>query len=524
MRIGFASLYSWRPHVEHLSYLANLVRKIGHETYFLTCDGDLSTCYTRELRQIRPDWQECLLCRAGGIRSYSKHGVSSIAQCLPKVTPEFGSPRDWAISSASTLGRYESDEDFNSLEFLSTVDRLSPAVAHTYAAAINWIEKLNIEAVVVFNGRIDATRAVFEAGMAKKIPVVSLERTWFGDGVQLLPLENCLGLRNITRMVAEWKDRPLRADQARKAARLIASRFLRLNHNEWRAYNVDACVLPWPIKRAESKILLIPSSRNETWGHPDWECGWKHPLAAYDALIENFRWDPANLVLRCHPNWSENIGKNDGKRAEEMYTQWARERGIHIIQSNDKTSTMELIREADAVIVASGSAALESAALGKQVIRIAPANYQSAGISEDATSPEMLSRVILRSDLSLAEANDAEERVRENALRFAYAITYRIPQYVEQVRCMTPTSYLYRDDGDPERLIRLFRSGLLETDDAAFAADTDEETFIVELMRQHRWVDLMDIESIPYDLNPMHRRPAFRAVDSVRKLLRHGDR
>lgn len=524
MRIGFASVYSWRPHVEHLSYLANLVRTIGHETLFLTCDGDLSTCYTRELRQIRPDWQECFMCRSGGIRSYAKNGVSSIAQCLPKVTSEIVTPRDWAISSASTLGRYESDDDFNSVEFHSTVDRLLPVVAHTYAAAINWIEKFNIDALVVFNGRIDATRALFEAGIAKKIPVVSLERTWFGDGIQLLPQENCLGLRNITRVVAEWKDRPLKADQARKAARLIASRFLRLNHNEWRAYNVDASVLPWPVTRAETKILLIPGSRNEIWGHPDWECGWKHPLAAYDALIEHFRWNPADLVLRCHPNWSENIGKFDGKRAEEMYTQWAKRREINIIPSHDKTSTLGLIEEADAVVIASGSAALESAALGKQVIGIGPANYQSADIREDATSPDMLSRVILRRDRSSAEANDEEERVRRNALRFAYTIAYRIPQYVEQVRCLTPTSYMYRDDGDPERLIRLLRHGMLESDDVTFATDSGEEKFIVELMRQHRWDDLMNSDNIPFGLRPMRRRPIFRGVDYVRNLLRRGDR
>lgn len=524
MRIGFVSLYSWRPHVEHLSYLAKLVRQIGHETFFLTCDGDLSTCYTRELRQIRPDWQECLLCRSGGIRSYAEKGVSSIAQCLPKVTSEFVSARDWAFSSASTLGRYESDEDFNSVDFLSIVERLSPAVAHSYSAATNWIEKFNIEALVVFNGRIDATRAVFEAGMAKKIPVASLERTWFGDGVQLLPQENCLGLRSVTQMVGEWKDRPLKADQARNAARLIASRFLQLNHNEWRAYNLDARVLPWPVTRAETKILLIPGSRNEIWGHPDWESGWEHPLTAYDALIDHFRWSSADLVLRCHPNWAENIGKTDGKLAEDMYTQWAKKRGVNVIPSYDQTSTLGLIEQADTVVVASGSAALESAALGKQVIGIAPANYQSAGLRDDATCPGMLASVILRRDRTPAEATDEEARVRRNALRFAYTIAYRAPQYVQQVRCLTPTRYLYRDDGDPERLIRLLRHGILEPDDATFATDSAEETLITELMRQHRWHDLMFDESLPSDLRPMHRRPMFRVVDSVRNLMRHGDR
>lgn len=524
MRIGFVNFYSWRPHVEHLSYLAKLVRQAGHETYFLTCDADLSTCYTREMRKVRPDWQECLLCRAGGIRSYAGEGVSSIAQCLPEAMPDCPNARGWAFSSASTLGRFESDEDFNSNEFISLVDRLSPAVARAYAAATNWIEKLNMEALVVFNGRMDATRAIFEAGLAKKIPVVSLERTWFGDGVQLLPQENCLGLRSVTRMVGEWKDRPLKADQARKAARLIATRFLQRNHNEWRAYNLDARVLPWPVAGAVTKVLLIPGSRNEIWGHPDWESSWEHPLLAYDALIDHFGWHSADLVLRCHPNWAENIGKTDGKRAEDMYIRWARQRGVNVIPSDDKSSTLGLIEQADAVVVASGSAALESAALGKQVIGIAPANYQSAGIRADATSPSMLASVVLRRDRTPTEVADEEARVRRNALRFAYTIAYRAPQYVQQVQCVTPTRYLYRDDGDPERLIRLLRHGALEPDDATFATDSAEETLITELMRQRRWHDLMFDESLQSELRPMHRRPMFRVVDSVRNLMRHGDR
>ena len=56
MRIGFASVYSWRPHVEHLAFLARMVEKAGHETHFLTCDADLDNCYTREMRG-RPGWE-----------------------------------------------------------------------------------------------------------------------------------------------------------------------------------------------------------------------------------------------------------------------------------------------------------------------------------------------------------------------------------------------------------------------------------------------------------------------------------
>src|SRR3569832_2269919 len=115
MRIGFASIYSWRPHVEHLRFLAGLVQGAGHQAYFLTCDGDLPDCYARELRG-RPAWRECLDCRLGGIRSYATQRGSSIGQLARGAAPGPAAPAEWAASSASTLGRFESGQDFSSDE------------------------------------------------------------------------------------------------------------------------------------------------------------------------------------------------------------------------------------------------------------------------------------------------------------------------------------------------------------------------------------------------------------------------
>src|SRR5690349_20946252 len=122
MRIGFAAIYSWRPHVEHLQFLTALARKAGHETFFLSCDGDLSSCYTRELRG-RAAWVECLQCRAGGINSYDYPNAQSIGELAGDAQAE-AQARTWVTSSASTLGRFETDEDFASPEFGKIAGRL----------------------------------------------------------------------------------------------------------------------------------------------------------------------------------------------------------------------------------------------------------------------------------------------------------------------------------------------------------------------------------------------------------------
>jgi hypothetical protein len=524
MRVGFAAIYSWRPHVEHLYFLAELARKGGHEAYFLTCDSDLPDCYTRELRG-RSAVRECLQCRFGGIRTYTKSNVASIGKLAASADGSVAASRDWALSSASTLGRYESDADYNSGEFAQTASRLFPAVQLSYQAALAWIGKNKLDAVCVFNARMDATRAIFEAAKTVGIRAVSLERTWFGDGVQLLPDENCLGLRSVDALVAAFRDRPLTKAQALQAASHVAGRFLRTNTKEWRAYNTKAKSVDWPVANGRRKILLIPGSRNEIWGHPDWDAGWAQPTDAYDALMRQLALRPQDLILRCHPNWGERIGKQDGSFSERYYTDWAARRGVLCIPSVDMTSTLGLIGQCDAMVVASGSAALEAGMLGKQVIGIAPANYQEAGFRDSALTPEQLQAVTLHVDLEPDERRRVARHIARQALRFCYTMAHRIAQYTRFVKADTSANYRYDFAADPLRLSRLLSSGRLEADDGTFAPNSAGEDEILDLIAGNQWGSLVAEAEVTADhYTNLRRRPLLRSVDWVAKWKPIGDR
>lgn len=524
MRIGFASIYSWRPHVEHLHFLARLAREDGHHTEFLTCDAELPSCYTRELRDKRPDWQECLMCRIGGIRSYESRHVTSIGQYSDPKSHSSNASREWAYSSASTLGRFETSGDYSGPEFGAIVAKLQPSIEKTYQAALAWIEDKRLDALAIFNGRIDNTRAILEAARHKGIPFVSVERTWFGDGLQILPDENCLGLRSVNQLVADWSDKALTGPQARKAASFIASRFLSQNYKEWRAYNSNAQVKPWPARGGRHKFLLIPGSLNEQWGHPDWSSQWPHPVDAYNAIIEHFGLEASDLVLRCHPNWGEKIGKNDGHLSEEFYLSWARERGIHAIPSQDRTSTIGLIDECEVMVIGAGSSGLEAGALGKQMIGISPSIYQHASMRDNAYSQEQVCRLKLRSEMSAIEQFAAENSVRRQALRFAYTITYRYAQYVDYVRCIEPTRFVYKAGADPRRFIEILKNNELEPDDAEFASSPDAEDFVLQSMKNSRWNEFV-AEPVPStELMGIARRRPFGLVDSIRHRMQRGDR
>jgi len=247
MRIGFSSIYAWRPHVEHLHYLAALARQAGHQVSFLTCDADLSSCYTKQMRPSRSKISHCMRCMMGGFRSYESSGIRSIGQLADSSLVIPNGASTWCHSSASTIGRFESDADFESSEFESFVHDLTEPTHKVYGAARRWIDQERLDAICLFNGRMDATRAVLEAARSAQLPFVSIERTWFGDGLQMLPNENCLGLRAVDAMMVDWRNKPLTRMQALQAVSHVASRFLRRNGKEWRAYNLSAQTTRWPV-------------------------------------------------------------------------------------------------------------------------------------------------------------------------------------------------------------------------------------------------------------------------------------
>lgn len=523
LRIGFASVYAWRPHVEHMMFLARMVQQAGHTAAFLSCDADLPACYTRELRDVRPGWMECLMCRAGGVRSYAADDVSSIGASAGDAA-SVPSAAEWAASSASTLGRFESPQDYAGQEFAALRARLAPSVSLAYRAAAEWIRRERLDAVCVFNGRMDATRGIFEAARAAGVRVVSFERSWFGDGIQLLPEENCLGLRSVHAMVGEWSQRPLTGTQARHAAGRVAARLAGTNVTEWRAYNVQAHDAGWPAQ-GRRRILLLPGSLNEIWGQPDWQSEWDSPTAAYDALMEHLGLAPQDLVMRCHPNWGERIGKNDGRLPEQYYTEWARSRGVHVIASRDTMSTMGLVAQCDAVVLASGSAALEAAALGRQVIATAPSTYQEAGFRTDASSPTRMRQVRLHADLPPAERVVAERRLRRLGLRFCYTMTHRLPQYVQHVRALSSSEYRYPAGADPQRFMNLLSTGRLQADDEHFATGEAEEDAVLERMAAGEWASLAAApDADAREFPRVHRRWLLRPIDFIRAKLPVGDR
>ena len=516
MRIGFSNIFSFRPHVEHLYYLSMLIRQAGHEVFFLACDGGVSNCYPRALKGTSK-LTECPRCILGGVRSYPVGPVTSISASTTEL--DTATLDRLALSSSCTLNRTESDSDWFKPEVIAVRKSLYEPIASVHESAMRWIERNRLDAVICFNGRMDLTRALTYACERSGIPYLTHERTWFGDGLYLIPNANCLSIAPFNKMAIEFESKPLTASQARLAGKLASERFLQRNSLEWRVYNKNPDPTPWPLSSLGLRILVLPSSRNEFAGHDEWKSGWTDNTQALDDLFAAFSIKSEQVVVRCHPNWAENIGKVTGEKSSELYQNWTAKRGIHCIFSEQKASTYDLIQQADIVVMNGGSSAVEAGVCGKQVICLGPVNYENAGFVRVFRDRESFNNAGALSEI------DPDTVIRKT-LRFLYLSARRFPQYVDYVRAAETTRYAYFEGAEPEQLVSMLKTGTVVADDSTYASDMLGEDQVIELLKRKAWGQLADYEVPLPELKPLkvERRMGLRWVDALRAKLPLGDR
>ncbi|GAA0556675.1 hypothetical protein GCM10008997_00790 [Halomonas salifodinae] len=515
MNIGFVNMFAFRPHVEHLIYLSKIMKDAGHNVYFLTCDAAVSNCYARAIKGTGK-FKECSKCIVGGVRSYTGENVSSVTN-QPSDLAESELER-LALSSSCTLARTESDREWFDPDVIRIRHSLYSPIGSVYESTRKWIRDKKLDGVICFNGRMDLTRAVTYACESSSIPFITHERTWFGDGIQLVPNGNCLGLKALGELVKEYDDKPLTAPQALYAGKLIGERFLQRNSLEWRLYNKNPEPAAWPIDAPGKRVLVVPSSKNEFAGHEDWETGWEDNTKALDDFFDVFDIRAEQVVLRCHPNWSENIGQVTGERSLSLYQRWAEVKGIYFIGSEEKASTYDLIQQADIVILNGGSSAVEAGACGKQVVSLGPAPYEQAGFAQ-----------VFRSRQEMEESGLLEldqELIRRKTLRFLYVRSHRYPQFVDFVKAVETTKYRYFEGAKPDAIVEMLKTGEIQPDDPTYGECEESENEVVALLKCHDWGRLANQESVAltgpsYEVS---RRLGFNWVDRVRSMFSRGDR
>lgn len=520
MTIGFVNLFSWRPHMEQMLHLARQCKKEGREVRFLTCNASLPSCYALEIRKSHKP-VGCAKCILGSVRSYETQNITAIDKNMVADLPD-DLLDELSFSSAATINRIEDLKDVARDPFIAVKERLKPSLKVIYENVHQWIKAEQLSGIVLFNGRMDVTAAVLKAAKDQNVPVITHERAWFGDGMHLVANDNCLGLKNLHQMVSAFDDKPLTEDQACLASQFIVRRLSGQQTHEWRQYNVKGIKTDWHLEKSVSKdikILIVPSSRNESYGHPDWDAAWTDNRIPLTALIEHLGLEPSNYILRAHPNWGETIGKSDGVNIDQFYRDWCLDHQIRYVSPNENFSTHSLIAQADIVITNGSTAALEAGFLGKRVINLGAASYSSASFAEIVMTEKDIAK------LTLNHLRDPKYIIRQT-LRYLYTHGHRYTQFSDGVQMVDSANCRFFDQPVLKIIEQIFSDGFIRPYDASYADDSQQEDNVIAHILNGRWHDLSEnaTEEMSVDEILIQRRSIFRLISVLRPYIKVGDR
>ena len=510
----------------NLAFLAHILKKGGHNVHYLVCDGVLDSCYTLELKK-KNKHLTCAGCILGNLRTTkSFDSISSINKKHINYTDDKEFAYTLGLSSSCTVNRTESKSDTEAADVCAVQEKLAEPILAVMGSTRNWIKKQKLDGIIFFNGRMDLTRGILEVCEELNIPYITEERPQYGHGIQLIPNGNCLSLNSVIKINKKYRTIPLTQNQALIAAGLGAQRVFQKNHLEWRLYNTESQkITDWPtsVSEHEKKILILPSSSNEFTGHPDYETVWGHFTTALESFFKNTGISSSSAVVRCHPNWRENIGKQDGLKSHKFYSKWCNEHKIKMLSCYDKANTYDLIRNSDMVIVGGSSAGVEAAYLGKPVILLGTAAYKGSGVALEISKVSDFSNV---NDYLLTDP----KIIIQSALRQIYVRAKRIPQYEDFVRANTNTDYKYYQGANAKAIEYMFSTGeLLPNDNTVCDSQEYENYFVNKILSNARhdllsqYEDMVKKECSNEKRLLKIRKTAFRWVEKARSILPRGD-
>lgn len=519
MQVGFVNFYAYRPHGHQSAFLAKMCGELGYKTYSLDCFGSPKSCYVREYKGTRRT--ECFKCSAGGLHTFNFDIRESIKGYWSQSI--VGRADDIVRSSAFTLTRIESYDQRGSPEVCSVIDKLSADANRFYYAARSWITANSLQAVILFNGRMDYTRAVLEACKDEGVTCITHERPLYGHGIILNKDENCSSLKNIHRINRKYIDKPLNVKQVAIASCLAAQRLIGGNLLEWKLYNENPqSVKTWPITNVERKVLVCPSSKNELLGHPDWETPWHDNTDALDSAVRSGLFKYSELLVRFHPSWASSFGVITAEKCEEHYLSWCERHDVPFISSEDDTSTKDLIRLTDLIVLNGSNTILEAGVLGKPVLCFGPSPYTYSGAAIDILSLEEIDALEYTEVIS----RDPREIVSKT-LRYFYNKAVREPYFTDFVRSKSVTECEFYGGADSKVLDLLIKeTSEFESDDEFDISDANEQSVITHFLNN----DLPKLKAFaeyPWETDAketlaISRRGAFKIVDSFRKMTPKG--
>jgi len=476
MKIGFASIYPFRPHIKHMVYIINLAIKDGHEIYFLECDSAFENCSKKINQNFVEKKISCLKCNLGGLKGY----IDKKPDLFSNFINDNISNKNFSYSATSTIAGINGiseQEELNNTTIKNQISLSNKTINKAYTGAINWIKSRKLDLIFGFNGRIDITNAILNAALDCKTPYVSLERSWLGNGIQLNFNGTPLSLSGFDDVVSTFNDKPLNKMQISKAFLSISNRFNKISYGEFKQYNIKQTR---GLVNSKFKWLYLPSSIFERIGHPDWEDNWEDSFHPIKHLIKTGVIKKSELIIRGHPQWIKY-----SPSSEKEFKKKSKEIGVKYIPSQSNISTHELIVNCENLIVYGSSSAFEAGLLGKRILNFSPTFYQKGLFTYNYFSEKEF-------DLKKFLNTDPKFIIRQT-LRTIFSINYRYMQFTDYIIAESAYNYKFKEFHDLNYFNKIIDNNKIPYNDFEFSPSCKEENDFLDNFFNKRSDKIFDL-------------------------------
>jgi hypothetical protein len=454
----------WALHGRWEMTVLQALRVRGADVHYVLCDGLYSDCDVHWAATDPRPADACGRCQAQVAALVASMGMPYHWLGRYLMPEEVRTAREWTLAlgrddvPTATYGDWPVAEwvrgSVHSHLRRSDLDMADERVEAAYRSYVysglvaafaltRLLDESQPDVMLQFNGRQSSTRVALELARRRGIRVITHERGFRKECLQLVENATCNSLEPMRAMWRAWGDVPLSATELETVAGHLAER----EHGQglsWRTFTagkqpVDIVRRQLGLDAERPTWVLFTSSDDEVVADDDWrgdfpsQLDWIERTVAYAAAHPELQ-----LVIRVHPNTGSrrSTGANARQLAEMRALAERLPANVRMVAPEDEISSYTLMEIAAAGLVYHSTVGLEVACKGKAVVAAAGSLVSGLPFARTVESADRYE--VMLDDLRALEPDAVDPEVRRLAHRFAYGRFFRTVIPFPLVRMPSP--------------------------------------------------------------------------------------
>lgn len=398
--VCFAPYTDWSIHSARQVTILHALRARGATVSYVACDGVFSDCDLFQKATGAAHGRQansCLICQSSVAARLASWNMpyrwlgtwltmqdrDDVGRWIATLKPEGyleARLNDWSI------GAWVQSSVRTELR-CNTFDMADEKTASTYASYLysgalaalglnRLFESEKPDAQLLFNGRMAPTRIALELAKSHGIRTLCEERSAVAGNLILFDDVNCLDISHVDEMWDDWKNTPLSKQEVSDVATVLEQRrnntegevsvfsAARQAHSEvYERLSLDPNKPIWVLFSSSEDEIADKVGINSIF---ETQADWVAATVKYAEAHQNIQ-----LVIRVHPNVGGTTALGENAEDTAYFENLARlaPNNVRIVQPGETISSYSLAEMCDLALVWYSTIAVETAVLGRRVIR-----------------------------------------------------------------------------------------------------------------------------------------------------------